>query len=67
VHDGRQRREGLHVVDERGAAVQARNGRERRLQPGLAALALEALEQRGLLAADIGAGANSQLQLEGFR
>ena len=56
VHDGRQRRQGLHVVDERGAAIQPGHGRERRLEARLAALALEALEQRGLLAADIGTG-----------
>ena len=40
-----------------GPAVQALDGRERRLQARVAALALERVEQRGLLAADVGAGA----------
>ena len=47
----------LDVVDRRRAAVEAHIGRERRLQPRHALLALEAFEQRRLLAADIGAGA----------
>ncbi len=38
-----------------GPGVQAGDGRERRLEPGLAAAALEGVEQRGLLAADVGA------------
>ena len=40
-----------------GAGVQAGHRRERRLEPGLAAAALERVEQRRLLAADVGAGA----------
>ena len=38
---------------------------QRRLGAHDAALALEAFEQRGLLAADIGAGADAQLDVEG--
>ena len=37
----------------------------RRLGPHLAALALEALEHRGLLAADVGAGADAHADVEG--
>ena len=39
-------------------------GRQRRLGAHLAALAFQALEQRGLLAADIGAGADPHLDVE---
>ena len=39
-------------------------GGERRLGADLAALAFEALEQRGLLAADIGAGAGPHFHVE---
>src|SRR5581483_1056408 len=45
----------LHIVDDRRAAVEANHRRERRLQPWIAALAFERLQQRALLAADIGA------------
>ena len=38
---------------------------QRRLGAHQAALAFEALEQRGLLAADIGAGADADLEVEG--
>jgi hypothetical protein len=41
--------------------------RQRRLGADLAALAFEAVEQRGLLAADIGAGADADLDVEGGR
>ena len=47
----------------RRPAVEADRRRERRLEPRLALLALEALEQPGLLAADIGAGAAVQVDL----
>ena len=47
----------LDVVDGRRVAVDAHRRRERRLQPRLALLALERLHQRGLFAADVGAGA----------
>ena len=39
--------------------------RQRRLGADLAALALDDFEQRGLLAADIGAGADADLQVNG--
>ena len=54
VRDGHQR---LDVVDERRALEEALVGGERRLQARVAALALERVEQRGLLAADVGARA----------
>ena len=50
-------RDRLDVVDGGRRRVEARDGGERRLRPRLAALSLERLEQRGLLAADVGAGA----------
>ena len=53
----RHRRERLGVVDRGRLAVQAEARRERRLEARLALLAFERLEQRGLLAADVGAGA----------
>ncbi len=52
------------VVDRRRAAVEADIGRERRLQPRLALLAFEAFQQRRLLAADIGAGAVMDVDVE---
>ena len=55
--DRRRHGDRLDVVHGRRAAVEADIGRERRLQARLALLALEALEQRRFLAADIGAGA----------
>ena len=56
----------LDVVDHRGAGVQPGHRRERRLQPGLAAVALQRVEQRGLLAADVGArpGVHDHLEVE---
>src|SRR6185369_13280013 len=47
----------LDIVDERRQAEQADLERIRRLVPRQAALAFKTLEQRGLLAADIGASA----------
>ena len=47
----------LDIVDQRRQAEQADLERIRRLVPRQAALALDAFEQRGFLAADIGAGA----------
>src|SRR6185312_2240630 len=52
------------IVHRRRAAIETHRGRERRLQARLALLALEALEQRRLLAADIGAGAAMEIELE---
>ena len=54
----------LHVVDAGRLAEQPALHRERRLVPRLAALALERVEQRRLLAADVGAGAAPQLDVE---
>ena len=56
--------ERLDVVDQRRPAVEALDRRERRLQARVAALALERVEQRRLLAADVGAGAAVDDQLE---
>ena len=50
----------LDVVDQRRQAEQADLERIRRLVPRQAALALDAFEQRGFLAADVGAGAAAQ-------
>jgi hypothetical protein len=62
--DGRRDRDRLDVVDRGRAAVEAHIRRERRLQARLALLALEAFEQRGFLAADIGAGAVMDVDVE---
>ena len=45
-------------------AVEAHIGRKRRLQPRLAFLAFKAFEQRGFLAADVGAGAVVDVKVE---
>ena len=56
----------LDVVDDRRLAVEADGGGEvRGLDPREAALSLEALEQRRLLAADVGAGAGMDHEVEG--
>ena len=57
LEDRRDRRHRLDVVDDGRRGVEALDGRERRLRARLAALALERLEQRRLLAADVCAGA----------
>src|SRR5437588_1881408 len=49
--------EGLDVVHHRRLAVEALDRGEGRLEPRLAAPALEGVDERGLLAADVGAGA----------
>src|SRR3954452_14864600 len=56
-HDVRDAGERADVVDHRRRVVEAVGRRERRLEPRLTAPALERVEQRGLLAADVGAGA----------
>ena len=58
------RRQADHVVDDGRLAEQALDGRERRLVADDAALAFQAFQQRGLLAADIGAGAEPQVDIE---
>ena len=62
--DRRHDRDALDIVDGRRAAVEARACRERRLQPRLALLALKAFEHRRLFAADVGAGAAVDEQVE---
>src|SRR6185437_10671611 len=64
AHDGRYRREALRVVYGRRSAVQAEVGRKRRFEPRLAGLALEGIQQRRLLAADVGAGAHERVDVE---
>ena len=59
-------RDRLDVVDDGRAGVEAGDGRERRAQPRLAAIALERVEQRRLLAADVGAraGVHDDVEVE---
>src|SRR3954463_9744597 len=64
LDDGRHGRERLDVVDERRPLVQALVGGERRLEARVPALALERVEQRRLLAADVRAGAAVDPELE---
>ncbi len=54
-----------HIVDDGRPAEQSGQRGQRRLGADLAALALDTVEQRGLLAADIGARADAHLQREG--
>ena len=63
--DHRDRAQREHVVDDRRAAEQPFDRGDRRLGAHLAALALEAVEHRGLLAADVGAGAHPHVEVEG--
>ena len=62
--DRRRHRDAFDVVDRGRAAVEPDGGRERRLQPRHALLAFEALEQRRLFAADVGAGAAMEVEVE---
>ena len=64
--DRRDAGDGLHVVDHRRAGVQPGHRGKRRPQPRLAAPALQRIQQRGLLAADVGArpGVHDQFQIE---
>src|SRR5207249_11476650 len=64
AQNGRHGGEAERVVDGGGRAVQAEIRRERRLEARLAGLALERVEQRRLLAADVGAGADEGVQVE---
>ena len=63
-HDVGHDRDGLDIVHRGRAAIEADVGREWRLQPRHALLAFEAFEQRGFLAADIGAGAVMHIEVE---
>ena len=66
VQDPRQVGERLDVVDDRGLQVEALGGgEERRLEARHAAVALEALDERGLLAHDVGAGAPVEDDVDG--
>ncbi len=64
AQDRRHDRDRLDIVDRRRAAIEPDRGRERRLQPRLALAPLEAFQEPGLFAADIGAGAAVQIKLE---
>src|SRR6516162_4471206 len=57
AHDVRHLRDGLDVVHRGWAAVESHIGREWRLEPRHSLLAFETFQERGFLAADIGAGA----------
>src|SRR5690606_5156981 len=61
VRDGGERE---HVVDHRRAPEQALDRRQRRLGADFAALAFEAVEQRGFLTADVGPGADADFAVE---
>src|SRR5271165_4066318 len=65
LQDPGGRSEAQDIVDDGRFAEQTRDRRQRRLGAHLSALALEALEQRGLLPADIGACAEPRLEIEG--
>src|SRR5690554_5001240 len=58
------RRQGEHVVDHGRLAKQAFKRRQRRFETYHAPLAFEALEQRGLLATNIGSGAKPYFKIE---
>src|SRR5208283_6246060 len=64
AHDGRNGRIGLSVVDGGGLAVEAEVRGERRLEARPAGLALQRLEQRGFLAANVGARADERVEVE---
>ena len=56
--------ERLHVIDHGGFAEQAHHRRKRRLRSRVGALAFQRIQQPGLLAADVAAGAEVQVELE---
>ena len=62
--DGRRHRDGFHIVHGGRTAIDADIGRERRLHARLALFAFQAFEQRGFFAADIGAGAVMDIEIE---
>ena len=61
----RHHRDRLDIVDRGRTAVDADIGWERRFEPRLALFALEAFQERRLLAADVGAGAVVHDDIEG--
>jgi hypothetical protein len=62
--DRRHARQGDDIVDDGRPPEGAFMRRQRRLGADLAALAFQAVQQRGFLAADIGAGADPDLDVE---
>ena len=64
VDDHRDIGPGFHVVDDRGLAPKALLGRIGRAVAGLADIAFDKVDERGLFAADIGAGAPADLDIE---
>src|SRR5262249_53737907 len=56
--------DGLDVVDDGGLAERPLHGGERRLDPRPGPLALQALDQAGLLPADVGAGPAVDVDIE---
>src|SRR5690606_22454417 len=62
--DVRNVRERLDVVDDGGLTEEARLDRERRLVARLAAVPLDRVDESGLLAADVRAGALAELDVE---
>ena len=62
----RRGRKRQHVVDDGRLVEQAVDRRQRRLGAHHAAAAFKAFEQGGFLAADIGAGADAQFNVEGM-
>src|SRR5690606_14365517 len=65
VENDRHGRERNDVVDDRRLAEEALDRGQRRTVAHHAALALEALEERRFLAADVGAGRLAYLEMEG--
>lgn len=63
--DRRSDRDSLDICDGRRAAKETDVGRERRLQPRLALLALNRLDEGRLLAADVGARTAVEVDVKG--
>src|SRR5207237_6130593 len=64
LQDRRRGGDRLDIVDRRRAAIEPDLRRKRRLQPRLTLLAFKALQQPGFLAADVGAGAAVQMDID---
>lgn len=62
--DGRGDGDSLDVGDGGGASEKTDGGGERGLETGLAGLALEGLDERGLLATDVGSGTSVDVNIE---
>src|SRR5580692_1947842 len=63
LQDRRRSGDRLDIVDRRRASIKPDSRRKRRLEARLALFAFEALQEPGLLAADIGAGAAVQIDV----